>query len=266
METLPLYLVDAFTARPFGGNPAGVCLLDRPRPDDWMQSLAAELKHSETAFLLPEGDGYRLRWFTPADEVDLCGHATLASAYVLFESGRAAPGQQLRFYTRSGLLTAAQEEGRILLDFPATPAAPAAAPAGLLPALGLSAAAYVGKNAYDYLVELPEGVEIEAVQPDFAALKAVDGRGVMVTSGPRGEYDFVSRFFGPQVGIDEDPVTGSAHCTLAPYWSARSGKRRFLAYQASARGGVLRVSLEGERVVLGGEAVIVFGGQLRVQP
>jgi len=263
MQTLPLYQVDAFTNRPFSGNPAGVCLLDSPRPDAWMQSLAAELKHSETAFLLPEADGYRLRWFTPAAEVDLCGHATLASAHTLFETGRAASTVEIKFFTRSGLLSACQDGGWIELNFPATPAAPAQPPDGMLEALGVSQPRFVGRNKADYLVELGEGQDIRALKPDYRALKSVSARGVIVTtSGTEGDYDFVSRFFAPQVGVDEDPVTGSAHSTLAPFWSARLGKNSLSAYQASPRGGILRVRLQGDRVLISGQAVTIFSAQL----
>lgn len=267
MPTIPYYQVDAFTPRPFRGNPAGVCLLDQPRPDAWMQDLAAEVKHSETAYLLPEADGYRLRWFTPGAEVDLCGHATLASAHILFETGRLAPTAQARFFTRSGLLTARQSGGWIELNFPATPAQPAAAPEGLLDALGIQKALYVGKNIFDYLVEAPGESDVRGLQPDFRALKAFDARGIIVTArgaGGPGEFDFISRFFAPAVGVDEDPVTGSAHCTLAPYWSEKLGKDSFNAYQASARGGVLRVRLEGERVAIAGQAVTILEAGLRV--
>ena len=265
MSKLPLYQVDAFTGRAFAGNPAGVCLLDEPRPDAWMQSLAAELKHSETAFLLPENDGYRLRWFTPVSEVDLCGHATLASAHVLFETGRVGASAEARFFTRSGLLTACHKDGWVELNFPATPALPAPPPAGMLEALGLRQALYVGKNAYDYLVEVAKESEVHDLNPDFRALQKITMRGVIVTApAETGEYDFLSRFFAPGAGIDEDPVTGSAHCTLAPYWSAKLGKTSFSAYQASPRGGALRVRLEGQRVVLAGQAVTIYEGALKI--
>ena len=274
MTTLPLYQVDAFTERAFAGNPAGVCLLTEARPDSWMQALAAELKHSETAFLLPENDGhghegpgqagYRLRWFTPGAEVDLCGHATLASAHVLFETGRLAPNAEARFFTRSGLLTACQNAGWTELNFPATPAQPAQAPEGLLESLGIREALYVGHNGFDYLVELADEREVRTLKPDFRALQQITARGVIVTAPGTGEYDFISRFFAPQVAVDEDPVTGSAHCTLAPYWSDRLGKNHFSAYQASERGGFLRVRLEGERVVIAGKAVTIYEGFLKV--
>ncbi|HEX2979761.1 MAG TPA: PhzF family phenazine biosynthesis protein [Anaerolineaceae bacterium] len=264
MTALPLYQVDAFTDQPFKGNPAGVCLLDQAHPEGWMQALAAELKHSETAFLLPEADGYRLRWFTPAAEVKLCGHGTLASAHVLFETGRVEPQGTACFYTLSGLLTACQSDGWTELNFPATQAQPAAAPEGMLAALGISEPLFVGKNGMDYLVEVAEEDQVRALKPDFAALKSVPARGVIVTTRGGGEFDFVSRFFAPFVGVNEDPVTGSAHCTLAPYWSAKLGKDQFTAYQASPRGGVLRLLLAGGRVLIRGQAVTILEGELRV--
>jgi PhzF family phenazine biosynthesis protein len=265
MNSLPLYVVDAFTDQPFSGNPAGVCLLDQPRPDSWMQALAAEMKHSETAFLLPEGAGYRLRWFTPLNEVALCGHATLASAHVLFETGRLGLQEEARFFSRAGLLTACWMDGWIELNFPARVYSPAEPPDGLLDALGGRPARFVGRNEARYLVELAEGEDLRGLAPDFPALKTVEARAVIVTarsSDPR--YDFVSRFFAPQIGIDEDPVTGSAHCALGPYWSGRLGKASFSAYQASPRGGTLRVRVEGERVILAGQAVTIFSAQLPV--
>jgi len=258
MSKLQLYQVDAFAEKPFTGNPAAVLILESPRPDQWMQSLAAEMKHSETAFLLPENDGYRLRWFTPAAEVDLCGHATLASAHILFETGRLAPSAEARFFTRSGLLTARQNNGWIELNFPATHAQTAPMPEGMLTALGIEQAVFVGRNKFDYLIEVADESIVRSLKPDFRALKAVQARGIIVTTRGSGEFDFVSRFFAPQVGVDEDPVTGSAHCSLAPYWSDRLGKQEFLAYQASQRGGVLRLHLDAERVVLAGKAVTIY--------
>jgi PhzF family phenazine biosynthesis protein len=265
MPALPLYVVDAFTDKPFSGNPAGVCLLDRERPDDWMRLLAAEMRHSETAFLLPEADGYRLRWFTPVKEVDLCGHATLGSAHVLFETGRAAPGAEVRFYTRSGLLTACQKDGWIELNFPAREISPAEPPAGLLDALGIVNPRFVGNNGLRYLVEIAGENELRGLTPDFPAIKATGVRAVGVTARSTDpQFDFVSRYFAPVIGIDEDPVTGSIHCLLGPYWSGRLGKTSFRAFQASARGGTLLVRLEGERVALSGQAVTVFSAQLPV--
>lgn len=257
-----LYHVDAFTEKPFAGNPAGVCLLEAPADEEWMRNVAREMNLSETAFLHREADGYRLRWFTPAVEVDLCGHATLASAHVLWESGHLYPSEPARFHTRSGLLSAQKRGEWIEMDFPATPPAAAAAPAGLIAALGVSPL-YVGKTRFDYVIEVGSEEEVRAVKPDFTALGKVDARGVIVTSRSATEgVDFVSRFFGPAVGVNEDPVTGSAHCSLTPFWAERLGKVEMVAYQASARGGVIHVQAAGDRVLLRGRAVTVLRGEL----
>lgn len=255
----PLYLIDAFTAQAFGGNPAAVCLVDRWPDDAWMQRLAAELKHSETAFLRPEGEQFALRWFTPAVEVDLCGHATLASACVLWHTARAPRDEPIRFSTRSGILTARLAgDGQIGLDFPLDRQRETPPPPGLLDALGV-AARYVGRGRFDYLIELESEAVLREMAPDLRRLAAVDCRGVIVTAqSAGGEFDFVSRFFAPSAGVDEDPVTGSAHCTLAHYWQQRLGQDQFRAYQASARGGVVAVGIQGDRVYLGGHAVLVF--------
>ncbi|HEX5503625.1 MAG TPA: PhzF family phenazine biosynthesis protein [Thermomicrobiales bacterium] len=258
----PITQVDAFTATPFVGNPAAVCLLAAPRDDRWLQRVAREMNLSETAFLVRRDDGFDLRWFTPAVEVDLCGHATLASAHVLWEEGHLAPGERARFHTRSGLLTAGREGEWIWLDFPAEPAEPAPAPADLARALGV-APVWVGKNRFDYLVEVATEAEVRGLRPDFGLLAAIPTRGVIVTSpAASGEYDFVSRFFGAAVGVNEDPVTGSAHCALAPFWAARLGRDELTGYQASARGGVVRVRARGARVEIGGQAVTVLRGEL----
>ena len=254
--------VDAFTDTPFSGNPAAVCLLPAPVEAAWMQRVARELNLSETAFLVRRDGGFDLRWFTPAVEVDLCGHATLASAHVLWEEGELQPDEQVRFHTRSGLLTAVRRNGWIELDFPATPPEPVEPPAELLEALGVTAR-YTGRTVFDYLVEVESEAQVRAVTPDFARLRRLPVRGVMVTS--RADmlgFDFVSRFFGPAAGIDEDPVTGSAHCALGPYWQAKLDKSELRAFQASARGGVLRVSVRGERVGIAGQAVTVLRGEL----
>ncbi|MBI5523716.1 MAG: PhzF family phenazine biosynthesis protein [Desulfarculus sp.] len=258
-----IWQVDAFTAHPFAGNPAAVCLLDTPADDTWMQALAAEMNLSETAFVRPVAGGFDLRWFTPQVEVDLCGHATLATAHVLWSEGLLPPGQAARFHTKSGLLGAALGEGGwIELDFPAEPASPAPAPPSLVAALGARPLA-VAKNRLDYLVEVATPGEVAALDPDMALLKQVACRGVMVTSQGGGpEVDFVSRFFAPAVGVAEDPVTGSAHCCLGPYWRSRLGKDALNAYQASARGGHLRVRVLGQRVGIAGQAVTVFRGEL----
>lgn len=258
----PIYQVDAFTTTPFSGNPAAVCLLDTPAAEAWMQAVAGEMNLSETAFLHPEQDGYRLRWFTPKKEVRLCGHATLASAHTLWETGALPLEAPARFYTLSGLLTARLRGDWIEMDFPARLHAPSAAPQGLLEALGVRPAA-VNCREQAYLIEVENEASVRAAQPDFVLLSQLPVRSVIVTArSEQPGFDFVSRYFAPAVGINEDPVTGSAHCALAPYWSARLGKTEMLAYQASARGGVLRVRLAGERVILCGQAVTVLNGQL----
>ncbi len=259
---IPLYQVDAFSGRPFRGNPAAVCLLDGPRDEGWMQNVAMEMNLSETAFVHSEGDGFRLRWFTPTVEVDLCGHATLASAHVLWERGVIPDGAEARFYTRSGLLTAERQADWIELNFPATPERPAAPPEHLADALGATPC-YVGQNVFDYLVELESDAVVRGLHPDFGLLAKVSARGIIVTSASESsDYDFISRFFAPAAGVNEDPVTGSAHACLGPFWGERLGKREMRAYQASARGGVLRIKLDGERVRIAGQAVTVFEGQL----
>ena len=266
-----LYQVDAFTDRAFAGNPAAVCLLPGPREPEWMQQVAREMNLSETAFLHPEAGGYRLRWFTPGIEVELCGHATLASAHVLWETGRLAAGEPARFHTLSGLLTAARSDGPnadIELDFPARPVEEAEPPPGLAEALGAELR-FVGRSRYDYLLELPSEADVRAAAPDHTLLRTLPVRGVIITArgeeaGSEPSFDFVSRFFAPGSGVDEDPVTGSAHCTLGPYWAQRLGKTTFFAWQASARGGAVRVRLEGDRVRLGGRAVTVLQGRLLV--
>ncbi len=269
--TIPLFHVDAFTDKAFSGNPAAVCLLPEGSapPDAWMQGVAREMNLSETAFLRKEDGGWQLRWFTPAAEVDLCGHATLASAHVLWEAGFAEEGSTLDFETRSGRLSAARggQGGRrvIELDFPAEPAAPAPAPPGLLSALGILSAKFIGRNRFDYLVEVAGEPELLALSPDFRCLRDAcsPARGVIVT-GESGatEYDFVSRYFAPVYGIDEDPVTGSAHCCLGPFWGDRLSKTELTGYQASSRGGVVGVRLAGNRVILVGRAVTIARGEL----
>jgi len=262
MTPLRITQVDAFTAVPFAGNPAAVCILPAPREAEWMQSVALEMNLSETAFLVRREDGsYDLRWFTPAVEVDLCGHATLASAHVLWEEGHLEPAAQARFHTRSGLLTADRSGPWIELDFPAQPEESCEAPEGLEEALG-AATVYVGRNRFDYLVELESEEAVRGLRPDHGRLKRLPVRGVIVTARSSSSYDFVSRFFAPASGIDEDPVTGSAHCCLGPFWGARLRRTEFMAYQASPRGGEVRVRLVGDRVMLGGQAVTVLRGDL----
>jgi PhzF family phenazine biosynthesis protein len=255
--------VDAFTNRPFTGNPAAVCVLRDTPSDKWMRNVASEMNLSETAFLVPQDDGYNLRWFTPSVEVDLCGHATVASAHVLWQDRHLPETSQARFYTRSGLLTADRRGDWIELDFPAKIAAPAEAPPELLPALGVGKAKFVGKNVFDYLVEIESDTDLRNLAPDHSALRRLPVRGIIVTarsSSP--DFDFVSRFFAPGSGIDEDPVTGSAHTALGPYWAGILGKAEFTAYQASARGGVVKVRVGDGRVKLGGQAVTVMTGEL----
>jgi PhzF family phenazine biosynthesis protein len=264
----PLYVVDAFTDRAFAGNPAAVCLLDRWPTEGWLRSVGREMNLAETAFLVRDrAFDYQLRWFTPAVEVALCGHATLASAHALWENGHTPRRVPLTFHTKSGPLTATPNgNGEIELDFPARPASPTKPPAGLLPALGVKAAG-VGWNGDDYLVVLKTAAAVRAVRPDFRKLAAVKCRGVIVTARSRDRaHDFVSRFFAPAAGIDEDPVTGSAHCCLAEYWGEKLGKDVMTGYQASARGGVVRVTRRGGRVGLGGRAVTVSRGELIVPP
>ncbi len=275
---LPIVQVDAFTDRPFAGNPAAICLLDGPADDQWMQAVAAELNQPETAFLeaLPaegglagdaaDGPTWRLRWFTPVCEVELCGHATLASAHhLLTDLGVDPGGAPLRFVTLSGVLTARPlRDGWIQLDFPVDHPVETDAPEGLLEALGIEKALTVARGRSDWLVEVPCPEEVRGVRPDMDALSALGdvGRGVILTSVGEGLHDVISRFFAPAAGIPEDPVTGSAHTTLAPFWADRLGKDDLLAYQASARGGTIEVSLRGNRVLLGGQAVTVLRGEL----
>jgi PhzF family phenazine biosynthesis protein len=257
-----IYQVDAFTNRPFAGNPAGVCILPAPASESWMRQVAMEMNLSETAFLVPVEDGYNLRWFTPASEIDLCGHATLASAHTLWETGLLEPGEEARFHTRSGLLTAVRRGSWIELDFPVTPPAEAELPAGLAEALGAQPR-YTVRSRFDYLLELESAQVVRSLRPDYTAISRLPVRGVIVTSlADTPEYDIVSRFFAPAEGVNEDPVTGSAHCSLAPYWSKKLGKTELRAYQASPRGGELVVRLEGERVKLIGQAVTVLKSEL----
>jgi len=259
---LPIVQVDAFTSKPFAGNPAAVCVLPSARDAVWMQNVAREMNLSETAFLVRQEDGFDLRWFTPAVEVDLCGHATLASAHVLWEDGHMQPGEQARFHTRSGLLTADKRGDWIDMDFPVKAEQAAEPPPRLAEALG-AAPKYVGRNKFDYLVELESEAVLRSLKPNFTLLSEIPVRGVIVTArSANGGFDFVSRFFAPGSGINEDPVTGSSHTCLAPFWAQRLGKSEFIAYQASPRGGVLRIRLHGDRVILGGQAVTVLRGEL----
>ena len=254
--------VDAFAERPFAGNPAAVCVMEGPRDERWMQEVAMEMNLSETAFLHPEGDGWRLRWFTPAVEVALCGHATLASAHVLWSTGALPADAEARFHTQSGLLTCRRDGDLIWMDFPAKPEEATEPPAGLAAALG-AAPVYVGRSQFDVLVEVASEDVVTSLAPDIGKLRAVQARGVIVTArASRQGADFVSRFFAPNAGVDEDPVTGSAHCVLAPYWAAKLGRAELSGYQASRRGGTVRVRVAGDRVHLGGRAVTVMRGEL----
>ena len=259
-----IYQVVSFTNKPFAGNPAAVCILPRERDERWMQDVAREMNLSETAFLVRSRDGYNLRWFTPAVEVELCGHATLASAHILWETGALRPDEQARFHTLSGLLTADRRGDWYEMDFPATSETPVEIPDSLVEILGADVQVKnIVANRFDFLVEVASESIVRAMQPDFTRLGKIPVRGVIVTSrADAGDYDFVSRFFGPAVGVNEDPVTGSAHCFLSPYWSERLGRNELVGYQASARGGVVKVRLDGERVHLGGQAVTVLRGEL----
>jgi PhzF family phenazine biosynthesis protein len=261
---LKIFQVDAFTDTPFRGNPAGVCLLDRPRDDEFLQGVAREMNLSETAFPLREGEGFRLRWFTPTVEVELCGHATLATSHTLREERIVPPDAPIRYFTKSGELRAARRDDLIELDFPAKPEQAVEAPKSLIRAMGVMPR-YVGRNQFDYLLLLDSEQAVRDTAPDFKRLRSAGARGIMVTAlSDSPEFDFVSRFFAPGAGIDEDPVTGSAHCCLGPFWAARLGKTELRAYQASARGGKLLVRVVGDRVFLAGHAVTVLRGELVV--
>jgi PhzF family phenazine biosynthesis protein len=260
---LNVYQVDAFTDKPFFGNPAGVCVLSESVSDDWMQNVAKEMNLSETAFLKKQDDGYRLRWFTPTVEVDLCGHATLASAHILWEQNYLSRNEAAIFHTRSGVLTAKQtDDGWIELNFPVEQESEATSPKGLLESLGVQPK-YIGKNRFDYIIEVSSEKEVSDLKPDFTALGMISCRGVIVTSlSESKDYDFVSRFFAPGVGVNEDPVTGSAHCCLGPYWKKRLGKDNFKAHQVSERGGILKVNVNNDRVQIAGKAITVMKAEL----
>lgn len=259
----PLLQIDAFADEAFAGNPAAVCFPSDSRDAGWMQSVAVEMNLSETAFLEPRGgNDFGLRWFTPGAEVDLCGHATLASAHALWESGRVDPAAEIRFHTLSGVLTARSVDDRIELDFPSEPASESSPAEGLIEALGCTPV-WVGQNRLDYLIEVADEASLQGLSPDFRALRAIESRGFIVTSRSQNDrFDFLSRYFAPFFGIDEDPVTGSAHCCLAPYWAAKLGKTEMTGFQASARGGTVGVELAGDRVKLRGQAVTVLRGEL----
>jgi len=257
---LPYYEISAFTTNPFGGNPAGVCPLERWLPDAVLQGIAANNNLAETAFTAPRGDDFELRWFTPAVEMDLCGHATLAAASVLFNE-RGLPGDNVRFHSRSGELNVARAGDMLTLDFPSRPPAPCTVPEALIRGLGAKPSEVL--KARDYLAVFASEAKVRALHPDFVALKTLDCLGIIVTA-PGGDCDFVSRFFTPAAGVDEDPVTGSAHCTLIPYWATRLGKAKTHARQVSARGGELFCELVGERVRIGGTAMLYLRGEIQV--
>ena len=259
-----LFCVDAFAERIGTGNPAGVCLLGQPADPVWMQMIAREMNLSETAFIVRERHGFGLRWFTPSVEVDLCGHATLASAHILWEEGYLCTDETARFFTRSGTLLAEKKGDDIELDFPAVPEEPVPALTGLTKALGIEPR-YTGKNRFDYIIEVASEREVLETAPDFLNLKKIPMRGVIVTSrASTPGFDFVSRFFAPSVGVNEDPVTGSAHCCLALYWQKKLNKNTLRAYQISERGGVVRIRLDKpDRVTIGGTAVTVWKGALK---
>jgi PhzF family phenazine biosynthesis protein len=260
--------VDSFTNRAFAGNPAAVCLLSSPASERWMQHVAAEMNLSETAFVHPDEQPgvFRLRWFTPRVEVDLCGHATLAAAHVLWEEKLLRAADPARFQTRSGLLTAVRRDNWIELDFPAEPAKTTIDDPAELDRIGLALNGPVVsacRNRFDLLVELANEPTVRSLRPDIARVATFPVRGIIATSlSSVAEFDFVSRFFAPQVGVDEDPVCGSAHCFLAPFWAARLGRNSLTAHQVSNRGGVIKVRLEGDRVALIGQAVTVLKGEL----
>lgn len=260
--SLKIYQVDAFTDRPFTGNPAVVCILPEPRDEKWMQDVAQEMNVSETAFLVRQDDGFDLRWFTPAVEVDLCGHATLASAHTLWATGNLKPHEPARFHTRSGVLVARKQGERIELDLPALASEPVMPPTGLAAALGVEPR-HVRKSKFDYLIELSSEEQVRNLRPDFQALGKIPSGGFIVTSRGEGSgFDCVSRYFAPAVGIDEDPVTGAAHCVLGPYWGEKLGRQELDAFQASARGGELHIRVAGDRVFLSGHGVTVLEGTL----
>lgn len=266
MHRVKCWQVDAFTDRPYRGNPAAVCWLENDAPDDWMQAVAGEMNLSETTFISRQDDGYSLRWFTPLVEVPLCGHATLASAHVLWTERFQPLDQPIHCHTKSGVLTCKWRDGLIEMDFPATPAYAVDPPVGLLESLGVNRV-FVGKSQFDQLVVIEDAQQVRSLSPDFGRMKTVSTRGVMVTSrSDDSRYDFISRFFAPAVGIDEDPVTGSAHCCLGPYWAVELGKTALTAFQASTRGGTIVVTIEKERVYLGGRAVTVLRGELVSNP
>jgi PhzF family phenazine biosynthesis protein len=258
----PVYQVDAFADQPFKGNPAAVVFLMGSQPDAWLQAFAAEMNLSETAYFMRKGDAYQLRWFTPTAEVDLCGHATLAAAHIIWETGLMMPEEEIRFSTKSGILKARKDDAWIALDLPLD--APTAAPAGKELQLAIGAKiVWSGVTRANTLIELENEAAVRALQPDLAAFKALGQEGYIVTAladDPEAPYHFVSRFFAPLIGIAEDPVTGAAHCALAPYWGEKLDRTSLAGYQASARGGLVKVRLRAGRVELRGKAITIFQG------
>lgn len=262
---LPIYTVDAFAEKPFAGNPAAVCILPDVIEESLMQKIAFEMNLAETAFVLKQPDGFSLRWFTPTAEVDLCGHATLASANILWKTGICNEKEMIRFHTKSGVLTTRKENGVIEMDFPAISEKEIDYPIELIDSIGGAKPKYVGMTKWNYLIELENEKAVRDVVPDFNAMLNLPGWGTIVTARASMDgYDFVSRFFAPEKGVPEDPVTGSAHCALGPYWQKRLGKNEFKAYQASERGGTVGVRVEGDRVFLSGSAVTVIKGEIKV--
>ncbi len=260
--TVKLFQVDAFTREKFRGNPAIICLLEHAAEEHWMQAIAAEMNLSETAFVLPIEDGYRLRWFTPTTEIDLCGHATLAAAHTLYEIGALAGDEEARFHTRSGLLTVRKKDGLLQMTFPSEPPAPITPPPIITRLFG-EQPQFVGRNRFDLLVHVRDPETVTGFVPDYYELSQLPVRGIILTSSSEdSRYDFISRFFAPRVGINEDPVTGSAHCCLGPYWADLLGKHELVAYQASSRGGELYLSIRPSQVIIAGHAVTVLRGEL----
>ena len=263
---MKIYQVDSFTKEPFKGNPAGVCILDKPADETWMQNVALEMNLSETAFLYELENGFNLRWFTPTVEVDLCGHATLASAHILWVKGILNFEEEAKFYTKSGQLTAKKKGDLIEMNFPSDLPVEIEVNKKITEALNIKSV-YFGKGKFDYIIEISSEDELLKINPNFSALKELTERGVIVTaksSSPK--YDFISRFFAPAAGINEDPVTGSAHCCVGPYWGNKLNKNKLIGYQASKRGGIVSVELKDDRVVLGGNAVTVLEAELFSNP
>jgi len=259
---LSYFVVDAFTDRPFRGNPAAVVPLTQWKDDEWLRNVAMEMNLSETAFFVPNAGGYDLRWFTPKAEVDLCGHATLATAVVLDRLGKLSDGASVNFSTRSGVLAAVRQGSRYQLDFPALHVEPHTPPPSLIESLNVTARS-IGRGTTDYFVEVESESVVRNMIPDFKQLATLDCRGVVVTArSDDSQFDFVSRFFAPAVGVDEDPVTGSAHCLLAPFWGVRLNKSKMVGFQASPRGGTVYVEVRGERVILGGDGVVFATGEM----